>query len=261
MSSRFSYRTFYKRRARPTYTSGVRKRYTAKYRAGRHAVGRVSKSGAVYGSKPLAMGLETKDVTINLSAPVATIGCNSATVYNQNLSTGFLICNLVQQGNTNQNRDGNIVSGVHLGLRFQLQPGANTELSDAVVRYMVILDRSPNSNIAVAMQDILTDISETGATSTTYNSGINPRHRNRFMIMRQGTTELSKISGPQALINVSMSCPLYGLQTGYTGSANPMTAAYIYANALYFLIFSRMTGAGTLPVVNEFVCRYTFKEK
>lgn len=253
MSSRYSYRKYYTRRPRPQYSSGVRKPRT-KYRAGSHKVGHA------YGSRPLAIGNETKDINISISGSTPTVGANAATVSNQNLTTGFVICNLVQQGNTPYMRDGNVIAGVHLGIRFQLQPGANTELSDSVVRWMVILDRSPNAT-APTLGTILNDTSEAGVATTTFNSGLNQDHRERFLIMRQGNTELSKISGPQALTNVSISCPLYGLQTGYNGTANPMTSAQIYANAIYLVIVSRMTGAGTLPTINEFLSRYTFKEK
>lgn len=203
---------------------------------------------------------ELKSVTLGIAGPTATIAANSGTAQNQNLSTGFLCCNHVQQGDSNSTRDGNVVTGVHLGLRFTVQAGANTELSDAQVRWMVLLDKTPQA-INVVLGAILNDYDQTGAGTTTFNSALNPDFQNRFMILRQGVLTVSKVSGPTPLQEVSCSLPLYKLQTGYAGTANPMTYAYMSHNALYFVCFGRMTGAGTLPTISNFLSRYTFTEK
>lgn len=213
-----------------------------------------------YGPKLQKRGPELKSVDVTVAGPTATIAASDATVQNQNLTTGYLICNLVQQGDSNQTRDGELITGKHLGLRFEVQVGGNAETSDALVRWLVVLDKNPNgSNPTLAT--VLRSYTEDGSTATTFNSGINPQGRNRFMIMAQNTVCVSKVSGPAPLVPVSVSLPLFGLQTRYAGSANPMTNSYIYNNAIYFICFGQMTGAGTLPTIRNFYTRYTFAEK
>jgi len=253
MSSRFSYRGQKKAGAKKFY-GGVKKprtKYTKK--------SRTTKSGP-FGTVKQAFGAESKTVTLAVAGPTATIAVNGATVQNQNLSTGFCCCTFVQQGDGNHTRDGNVITGRHLGIRFSVQSGGNAETSDAEVRWMVVLDKSPNYG-NTALSTILYDADQAGAYTCTFNSAVNPDNAKRFMIMRQGTVTVSKVSGPSPLIPVSISLPLYGLQTAFSGSANPMTYAYVQANGLYFICFGRMTGAGTLPTISNFLARYTFAEK
>lgn len=250
MSSRFGYRGFYK----------------GKY-TGKKFYGGISKKKFVkkpyvpswkYKAAVLPMVKEQKHVDISVVGPTATIACAGATVPNQNLSTGYLCCNLVQQGPSEVNRDGKIVIGKHLGLRFGLQCGANTETSDAVVRYMVVMVRQNISTMALS--NWLSILTETGGTATTFNSGVYPTQMPAVTVMHQNQVTISKVSGPSPIHNVSISLPLKKLPTAYVLSSNPMTFADVGSNAIYFVIFSRMTGAGTLPVITDFICRYTFQD-
>jgi hypothetical protein len=206
------------------------------------------------------VGPEVKSVTLSVAGPVATIAAAGATVQNQNLSTGYCALNHVQQGDTNQTRDGFIVTGKSLGIRFNVVSGANAETSDAWIRWLIVIDNTPNSSNSPLSQ-ILEDYDQAGANTTTINSGINPQNRNRMFIMASGQGVVSKISGPTPCVTVSRLINLDNMQTAYTGSANPMTYAYMKSNTIYFIIMAQMTGAGTLPTINNFVARYYFTEK
>lgn len=245
MSSRYS--TYYRKQGKRKFYGGIKKR-------------RTPKNKGIASKNKIASAPEKKAVNIAVAGPTATIAVSSATVSNQNLSTGFIVCNLVRQGDGEAFRDGNVVTGTHLGLRFTIQSGANAETSDGEVRWLVVFDKNPNgANVTVGT--ILSDQDEDGTATTSFNSALNMAQPGRFMIMRQGGVTVSKISGPTPLQQVSISLPLYGLQTGFQGTADPMSISYIGANALYFIIYGRMTGAGTLPTISNFLCRYTFQEK
>lgn len=239
----------------PNKFKGAKKRYKKKAKA-KKQYSKYSKRLAPV----ISVGAETKSTDVSVAGPTATIAFNSATVGNQNLSTGFLICNLCQQGDSKQTRDGNLVVGRHIGIRFQIRVGANAETSDAYVRYMVVLDRKPNG-YNTTLGAILANVDEAGAVTNTFNSGFKPEQEGRYLQLAQNTVTVSKVSGPTPVHHVSLSIPLYKMQTLYYGSANPMTYAYIAANAVYFICFSQMTGAGTLPTIADFVSRYTFSDK
>lgn len=207
-----------------------------------------------------ATGPEQKSVSILVLGPTATIGPAVNTVPNQNLSTGYLACNLVQDGNTRVTRDGDTIKGVHLGIRFNVVAGASAETSDAQLRWMVVLVRSPLS-ATQPLSTILEDWDEVGGTTTSFNSGVSPVNKDRVMILAQNSVVVSKVSGPTPIVPVSISLPLHGLLTKFNETANPMDYTNLVANGLFFICYSRMTGAGTLPTINNFLARYTFTEK
>lgn len=211
-------------------------------------------------SPRMSYGAERKSVVLAIAGPTATIAPSAATTLNQNLSTGFVCVNFTQQGNGVSQRDGNIVKGVQLRVHFTCAVGANAETSDGQVRWMIVLDRSPNlQNFTI--QYVLRDLDETSAETTSWNTMVSPHSYGRFSLLKEGTVTLSKISGPTPLRDVNVVLPLKGLITQYAGTANPMTTGYIVANGLYFICFGRMTGAGTLPTITNFNARYVFVDK
>lgn len=205
-------------------------------------------------------GPERKTVDLSIVGPTATIAAAAGTASAQDLTTGFICLNLCQAGDTANSRDGNIVAMQSIAVSFTVQAGANTELSDAQVRSMVVVCSDWGGGNQV-MSSLLGDISETGAATTTFASGVSPLGVVGCRVMRDIVTTVSKISGPSPSQHVQMIIPLKGLPVRYSGSANPMTIAYILNNAVFFIAFGRMTGAGTLPAIVNFKSRYIFTER
>lgn len=253
MSSRYSYRRYYKGKKRPSsgYSSGVTKRRRSNIwsRVGKKAVRNTF----------VSRGPEVKGVDLTITGPVATIAASSATTSAQDGSTGFVLCTLAQQGDAFYNRDGNIVKGRWLGIRADFTCGGNTEASDAKIRCCVVLDTACNSaNTTVG--NALRSTSETGAQGTVFSSPINLfDYPGRFKLLHSTIGTVSKISGP-AIWHFNWASTLDNMQIGYTGTANPMTYAQCRANHIYFIVFAVMTGAGTLPTMSNYQHRFLFTE-
>lgn len=200
---------------------------------------------------------EVKMVDLSIPAATATIAAAAGTTQNQDLSTGYLVCNYCQTGDTNVNRDGNMVAMKSVSVRFDVSAGGNTDTSDGAVRYLIVLDKECNGSNS-AMSTILSNTDEAGAATTTFHSGISIINTQRFQVLREGEVQVSKVGGPATVhIKEYIKFPT-GIPVRYDGTANPMTPGHIVKNAVYFIAFGHMTGAGNLPRISNFLARFRF---
>lgn len=206
-------------------------------------------------------GLELKYVDFIAASSTATIALASATVQNASLSTtGFIPCNLIEQGSANFNREGSMVFGKRLHVCADFVAGSSAETSDAIVRCCIVQDTAPNlSNVTLG--EIFQDTDQSGGTvNTDFNSGINSDKYYRFKLLYNRVLVVSKVAGPSPFQHLDVDLTLPSTPSRFIASAGAVTFAHILSNAYYFIFFSQMSGAGTLPKVANVTVRYTFAE-
>lgn len=238
---------------------GKKKRRTRRRGAARSAVTSAYRQGG-FGFSNIMSGPEKKFVDLDVAGPTATIACAAGTVSAQTLATGYICCNLSRQTDTQNGRDGNIIKALFWELSMEIQSGANAETSDGQVRCICVVCQNWNAG-NYPLSYVLEDRDEAGATTTTFNSQVNYVGQASARMLRDVTATVSKVSGPTPVQHVKMFIPLRGMLVRYQESTAPMTVAYILNNALFFICFGRMTGAGTLPTVANFHSRFCFQER
>jgi len=120
----------------------------------------------------------------------------------------------------------------------------------ASVRTMIVYDRQSNS--APTSADLLTD---NNSIVQSFNSGVNMKYRDRFLVLRDDQITLDDGSGLSKHYETYVKRPLaanYDHSADDTVTYNPLTGA------VYLIQFARVTQGATYPSCSTWHCRVRF---
>lgn len=209
-------------------------------RATRRSVTTRGPPAAFYGRSHL-LGGELKSVDV----PVTTNIISTTATFN--------LLNGIQNGNTFNTRVGNRVQMKSLYLVGQITPNGQNAGSAEYLRVMVLYDRSPaiasGAGAFPAIGTILQDVDNTGATTTTSFSFINPNMTDRFMVLADMrfampattaagtglTSDTAQAIDYEGEYNIKRYIKLKGLESQYITSSNPSVIADVSQGSLIFV--------------------------
>lgn len=211
-----------------------------------------NKLSYVTGKKPSIREIKCVD---NPDVGRALISYAAPPVLGYDNATGFNCLNLQQENTGYYGRIGNKIVTKSVRIKFGLYADARTvgNVEECIsVRCMLVYDKSPNG-VAPVFSDILQNASATGVTSTYFTSSVNMNNKDRFVIIRDKSYNLSS---QNPLINVKWYCK--GMwETIFKGTSNPITIANIRTGAFYFLVFTDGVALLT-PTIESFGCRMRY---
>lgn len=181
------------------------------------------------------------------------------TVAGLGLATGYTCLNCLEQGNGISQRIGNKVVLKSLRLKGQLSLDDSTTPPlgyTATYRVMVVYDKQTNG-AAPVIGDIIANVGTAGAYVTAFNSGIRINNKNRFVVLKDKTFDLSDYSAVNQ-IDIDWFIKK-NLETVYSATTNPPTITQISSGAILLLVFTDGL-EGALPYLANFNCRLRYED-
>jgi len=161
--------------------------------------------------------------------------------------------NLIQEGAGMWNRVGRKIALKSLNLTGYITSVAPnpSNLAQEKIRYIIYYDKQPNGTNAT-WADIIKAYDQTGASSSTVHDGVNLDNRDRFVILRDRHIQLPSVNstgfqisipygtsagsvgsgGSDAGCVVKEFVKLKGIETQFSGTANPLTISSITTGSL-----------------------------
>lgn len=181
----------------------------------------------------------------------------------QDISTTpqYDLLNGIQSGPDFNQRIGRRIHMKSIAFRGQIRwvdKGASNTAAGDFLRIMVIYDRQPNNNLPV-LSDIILSVDQIGNTSSSAYDGLNMNNSDRFLVLRdriittqtqQGGAATNSVEPMQASTASPSSkwefndfIKLKDLETKFSGTATPVTAAQITEGSLFLVCFGNKASA------------------
>lgn len=171
-------------------------------------------------------------------------------------TTGVLQALMVQQGVGTNQRIGNTLTMKSIRLRFRLAPTGFAELTNSMVRLMLVYDRQPNGAYPTTAT-ILSNIDQAGTISAFDPDGdINVNNMDRFIVLMDEyhivpavdilTTSNFNLIGPTSkeCFVIDRYIKLRGLEQKYSATSSPMVIANQTTGALYLFSMGSVATGG-----------------
>lgn len=240
--------------------------------ASRATLARVARAvGQQYGIPvaPRYRNSDPKGVDVaNLSAQIGTPLLTTSTT-----NAGVAVLNCVQTGSGSWNRNGRKIFLKSVRIRGATEvvhdnAGAAAATRAAIVRLVVVWDRNPNSGSIPTFDTIFGETSQTGTETSSVLSNLRWDNTGRFKVLRDvinlhvpnGIPQVAE-EGILSKCTFDEFIKLDGLETIFSGQANPCTIGDISSGALYLYVrMDNNTANSTGNLITESSARLRFTE-
>jgi len=198
-------------------------------------------SAATY-TQRLSQGGEVKGMDTTLATP-GFLTISEAT----NVSTGVGVLNLIAPGSGSWNRIGRKTFPKSLRLKYTVeytfQHTATNSVQANCLRILLVWDKNPNGAALPSFNTMFKQTDQFGAELSTWSAPAAFDTMDRFRVIRDRVIDLNPQIYPPASTNEGqwhqnvdefIVLP-EGLETVYSGQADPQTIADIYSGALYMV--------------------------
>lgn len=208
----------------------------------------MAERAAVFGGRPFFRPRGVSELgTLDIPATTTVISTTAS----------FTLLNPVQQGTAFYQRDKMNILMKSIHLRGQIDATANGTGVPEYLRIMIVYDRQVSAAAAVPnVADVLSDVDQAGAITSTSRAGKNMTNADRFLILKDhkmaiptNNTGAAANTADNCIIDprgekYNIDCYLsLGLETKYASTANPLTQANIATGALYLLCYGNVAAA------------------
>lgn len=188
-------------------------------------------------------------------------------------STGSIIAlNLIQVGSSMFNRIGRKIEMLSVRIVFDINIPNATRASDIdLCKIAIVYDRQTNGAYP-ALADIFQDTDQTGANSTTPESGLNMNNRERFVTIMDIKKSMPSATNTAGVLTdvfpngssewtmVDEFRKLRGLTTHYKADSNPAVIGDIATGALYLVTLGGLVAASENFVIANAVVRLKYTD-